>query len=94
MTHHRYNCCWFAADLQVRDISTNEAWQDAMHLSVPVLAVLDEQGGEVRAPHEPRGYTDNTQTACATTSLASLQWLPVQYTTCTDESACGEMLQQ
>jgi hypothetical protein len=33
---------------QVRDISTNEAWQDAMHLSVPVLALLDSQGQEVR----------------------------------------------
>lgn len=34
--------------LQVRDISINEAWQDAMHLSVPVLAVWDSQGQEVR----------------------------------------------
>jgi len=33
--------------VQVRDISTNEAWQDAMHLSVPVLALLDSQDQEV-----------------------------------------------
>jgi hypothetical protein len=33
--------------MQVRDISTNVAWQDAMHLSVPVLAVLDSQNQEV-----------------------------------------------
>lgn len=32
---------------QVRDISTNQDWQDAMHLSVPVLALLDSQGQEV-----------------------------------------------
>lgn len=37
--------------LQVRDISTNEAWQDAMHLSVPVLAVLNSEGQEVSQPH-------------------------------------------
>jgi hypothetical protein len=37
--------------LQVRDISTNEAWQDAMHLSVPVLAMLDAEGQEVSQPH-------------------------------------------
>jgi hypothetical protein len=34
--------------MQVRDISTNQEWQDAMHLAVPVLAVLDRQQGEVR----------------------------------------------
>jgi hypothetical protein len=33
--------------LQVRDISTNGEWQDAMHLSVPLLAVLNSQGQEV-----------------------------------------------
>jgi hypothetical protein len=51
-----YTCCCYCCSrcccccsLQVRDISTNEAWQDAMHLSVPVLAVLDEQGSEVRS---------------------------------------------
>jgi hypothetical protein len=53
------------ADLQVRDITTNEELQDAMHLSVPVLAVLDEQGGEVCVPLDPWGYV---RTACATTA--------------------------
>lgn len=33
--------------VQVRDISTNQAWQDAMHLSVPVLVALDSQQQEV-----------------------------------------------
>jgi hypothetical protein len=32
--------CFSPPPTQVRDISTNAAWQDAMHLGVPVLAVL------------------------------------------------------
>jgi len=36
------------ASLEVRDISTNAAWQDEMHLSVPVLVALNERDEEVR----------------------------------------------
>ncbi|KAF6245564.1 hypothetical protein COO60DRAFT_1650204 [Scenedesmus sp. NREL 46B-D3] len=48
--------------MTARDISTNEEWQDAMHLSVPVLAVLDEQGSEVVLPRpQPRMTADRLQ---------------------------------
>lgn len=36
------------ATLEARDISSNAAWQDEMHLSVPVLAALTPAGDEVR----------------------------------------------
>lgn len=50
------------ASLEVRDISTNEAWQDAMHLSVPVLALLDSQDQEVVLPRpQPRVPADRLQ---------------------------------
>lgn len=50
------------ASLQVRDISTNEAWQDAKHLSVPVLALLDSQGQEVVLPRpQPRVSAERLQ---------------------------------
>ncbi|WIA36474.1 hypothetical protein OEZ86_007774 [Tetradesmus obliquus] len=59
---HFMPCSLSGATLEVRDISTNEAWQDAMHLSVPVLAVLDEQGSEVVLPRpQPRITADRLQ---------------------------------
>eukprot|EP00775_Hariotina_reticulata_P013792 gene13792-13913_t len=41
------------SSLEVRDISSNEAWQDDLHLSVPVLAVTDEHGQEAVLPRPP-----------------------------------------
>ncbi|GBF90028.1 hypothetical protein Rsub_02735 [Raphidocelis subcapitata] len=38
------------AQLEVRDISANAAWQDDLHLSVPVLAALSAAGEEPRIP--------------------------------------------
>jgi hypothetical protein len=48
--------------VQVRDISTNQEWQDAMHLAVPVLAALDRQGREVVLPRPtPRVSADRIE---------------------------------
>eukprot|EP00878_Enallax_costatus_P009143 GHUV01009557.1.p1 GENE.GHUV01009557.1~~GHUV01009557.1.p1 ORF type:complete len:148 (+),score=40.88 GHUV01009557.1:322-765(+) len=50
------------ATLEVRDISSNAAWQDAMHLSIPVLAVADADGEEVILPRpQPRITADRLQ---------------------------------
>eukprot|EP00882_Tetradesmus_deserticola_P029652 GHRQ01033235.1.p1 GENE.GHRQ01033235.1~~GHRQ01033235.1.p1 ORF type:complete len:162 (+),score=75.42 GHRQ01033235.1:48-488(+) len=50
------------ATLEARDISTNEEWQGAMRLSVPVLAVLDAQGSEVVLPRpQPRLTAERLQ---------------------------------
>ncbi|KAF8065622.1 hypothetical protein HT031_003223 [Scenedesmus sp. PABB004] len=55
-------CFLSGATLEVRDIATNAAWQDAMHLAVPVLAVVDEQGNEVVLPRpQPRVTADRLQ---------------------------------
>jgi hypothetical protein len=48
-------CCLPCLGYQVRDISSNQAWQDALHLSVPVLAVMDAQGQEVKSCRASKG---------------------------------------
>ncbi|KAI8474704.1 MAG: hypothetical protein J3K34DRAFT_518009 [Monoraphidium minutum] len=50
------------ATLEVRDISTNAAWQDEMYLSVPVLAALAPGGREVVLPRpQPRVSADRLE---------------------------------
>lgn len=58
---------------QVRDIATNPEWQAQYELEVPVLAVLDKSGAEVRfslVMKEGREVSESDSVACSCSVLA------------------------